>query len=110
MPYWSIIKYKPKEGCEDKFLKQAEQLENLLGDGERLDVWLKTTDGQVVQLICKETLEDILSHQDLGIDWLDRVDHLLEKDADGSRTAAYSGYEVDDLRRQFGVKLEFTAS
>ena len=64
---------------------------------------------QVLPIICKETLEDILAHQDLGIDWLDSVDHLLEKDADGSRTAAYSGYEVDDLRRQFGVKLEFTA-
>ena len=110
MPYWSIIKYKPKDGCEDQFLKQAEHLENLLGDEDRLDIWLKTTDGQVVQLICKETLEDILSHQDLGIDWLDSVDHLLEKDADGSRTAAYSGYEVDDLRRQYGVKLEFKAS
>ena len=36
MPYWSIIKYKPKDGCEDEFLKQAEHLENLLGDGERL--------------------------------------------------------------------------
>ena len=42
MPYWSIIKYKPKDGCEDEFLKQAEHLENLLGDGERLDIWLKT--------------------------------------------------------------------
>ncbi len=41
------------------------------------------------------------------MDWLDSVDHLLEKDEEGSRTAAYSGYEVDDLRREIGLKLEY---
>ena len=56
----------------------------------------------------KRQLDDILSTQDAGLDWLDSVDHLLEKDEEGSRTAAYSGYEVDDLRSERGVKLRFT--
>ena len=107
MPYWSVIKYNPKEGCEDEFLKQCQRIKSLDENDMHLSVFLKTTDGQVVQLICKETLEDILATQDIGLDWLDSVDHLLEKDDQGSRTAAYSGYEVDDLRSERGVKLEF---
>ena len=75
--YWSVIKYKPKKGCEDEFLENAERLENELGASERLSVWLKTTDGQVVQLICKSSLDAIIETQDIGLDWLDTVDHLL---------------------------------
>ena len=108
MPYWSVIKYNPKEGCEDEFLKQCHRIKSLDENDMHLSVFLKTTDGQVVQLICKQTLEEILATQDIGLDWLDSVDHLLEKDSQGSRTAAYSGYEVDDLRSERGVKLEFT--
>ena len=54
------------------------------------------------QLICKPSLDTIVGTQDIGLDWLDIVDHLLEKDEEGSRTAAYSGFEVDDLRRKIG--------
>ena len=108
MPYWSVIKYKPKDGCEDEFLKQAERLENQIANDTRLSVWLKTTDGQVVQLICKPSLDAILGTQDIGLDWLDCVDHLLEKDGKGGRTAAYSGYEVDDLRREIGPMLDYS--
>tara|TARA_B100000497_G_C7532167_1_gene322670 strand:+ start:155 stop:520 length:366 start_codon:yes stop_codon:yes gene_type:complete len=106
--YWSVIKYKPKKNCEDEFLKNAERLENELGESERLSVWLKTTDGQVVQLICKSSLDAIIETQDIGLDWLDSVDHLLEKDLEGSRTVAYSGFEVDTLTREFGLNLKFT--
>ena len=106
--YWSVIKYKPQKGCEDEFLENAERLEKELGASERLSVWLKTTDGQVVQLICKSSLDAIIETQDIGLDWLDSVDHLLEKDEEGSRTVAYSGFEVDTLRREFGLNLKFT--
>ena len=78
------------------------------GASERLSVWLKTTDGQVVQLICKSSLDAIIETQDVGLDWLDSVDHLLEKDEEGSRTVAYSGFEVETLRREFGLNLKFT--
>ena len=108
MPFWSVIKYKPKDGCEDEFLKRAERLENQIGNDTRLSVWLKTTDCQVVQLRCKPSLDAILGTQDIGLDWLDCVDHLLEKDVKSSRTAAYSGYEVDDLRREIGLKLDYS--
>ena len=108
MPYWSVIKYKPKEGCENEFLKECDRLKHLDENDIHLSVILQTTDGHVVQLICKKTLDDILSTQDAGLDWLDSVDHLLEKDEEGSRTAAYSGSEVDDLRSERGVKLRFT--
>lgn len=106
--YWSVIKYKPQKGCEDEFLENAERLEKELGASERLSVWLKTTDGHVVQLICKSSLDAIIETQDIGLDWLDTVDHLLEKDHEGSRTVAYSGFEIDTLRREFGLNLKFT--
>ena len=54
------------------------------------------------QLICKPSLGTILGTQDIGLDWLDIVDHLLERDEEGSSIAAYSGFEVDDLRRKIG--------
>ena len=108
MPYWSVIKYKSKDGCEDEFLKQAQRLENQIGNDTHLSVWLKTTDGQVVQLICKPSLDATLVTQGIGLDWLDCVDHLLEKDGKGNRTAAYSGYEVDDLRREIRLKLDYS--
>ena len=108
MSYWSVIKYKPQKGCEDEFLENAERLEKELGASQRLSVWLKTTDGHVVQLICKSSLDAIIETQDIGLDWLDTVDHLLEKDLEGSRTVAYSGFEIDTLRREFGLNLKFT--
>lgn len=40
MPCWSVIKFKPKDACEDEFLKQAESLENQIGIDARLSVWL----------------------------------------------------------------------
>ena len=89
-------------------MKECDRLKHLDENDIHLSVILQTTDGHVVQLICKKTLDDILSTQDAGLDWLDSVDHLLEKDEEGSRTAAYSGYEVDDLRSERGVKLRFT--
>jgi hypothetical protein len=45
--------------------------------------------------------------QDYGLDWLDSVDHLLEKDSEGSRTKAISAYEIDELRRIAGKDLFF---
>ena len=51
MPYWSVIKYKPKDGCEDEFLKQAEDFENQNSEGARLSVRLNTTEGLVVLLV-----------------------------------------------------------
>ena len=87
-----MIKYNPKDRCDDEFLRQEERLENQIGDDARLSFWLKTTDDQVVQLICKASLYAFLGTQDIGLDWLDSVDHLLEKDLEGSRTAAYSSY------------------
>ena len=61
-----------------------------------------------MQLICKSSMDAIIETQDVGLDWLDTVDHLLEKDNDGSRTVAYSGFEVNTLRREFGLNLKFT--
>ena len=56
----------------------------------------------------QSSLDAIIETQDVGLDWLDTVDHLLEKDNDGSRTVAYSGFEVNTLRREFGLNLKFT--
>ena len=76
MPYWSVIKYNPKDGCDDEFLKQAECLEKQIGDNECQSVWLKASGGQVVQLICKPSIDSILGTQDIGLEWRDSVDHF----------------------------------
>ena len=50
--------------------------------------------GQIVQIIRSPSIDDIIEGQIGGVAWLDSVDHLLEKDEDGSRTEAFSGIEI----------------
>ena len=51
--------------------------------------------GEIVQISRIPRIDAIVEGQIEGLDWLDSVDHLLEKDAEGSRTQAYSVIEID---------------
>ena len=51
--------------------------------------------GEIVQISRLPSIGSIVEGQIEGLKWLDTVDHLLEKDEEGSRTQAYSGLEMD---------------
>ena len=42
-------------------------------------------------MICPN-MDVLIEEQDEGLAWLDSVDHLLQKDANGSRTEAVTGF------------------
>ena len=108
MAVWSIVRYKPIEGCVDKFLKECHRLERNHPDGEnRFSIWTKTDEDEVIQIAARTGIDHLIDVQDYGLDWLDSVDHLLEKDSEGSRTKAISAYEIDELRRIAGKDLFF---
>lgn len=108
MAIWTMVKYRPIEGCVDDFLNGAKRLEDNHPDKDtRFSVWLKTEEDHVVQITVRKTIDQLINHQDYGLDWLDSVDHLLQKDGSGSRTESWSAYEVDELRRVAGLNTIF---
>lgn len=108
MAIWTMVKYRPIEGCVDDFLNGAKRLEDNHPDKDtRFSVWLKTEEDHVVQITVRKTIDQLIDHQDYGLDWLDSVDHLLQKDGSGSRTESWSAYEVDELRRVAGLNTIF---
>ena len=96
---WTIIKYKPKEGCEDKFVEGPKRLEQMIEKSkagqEFQNKFIKIDSGEYVQIVALPNLESLLDGQIEGLDWLDSVDHLLEYYEDGSRTEAFSGFVID---------------
>ena len=108
MAIWTMVKYRPIEGCVDDFLNGAKRLEDNHPDKDtRFSVWLKTEEDHVVQITVRKTIDQLIDNQDYGLDWLDSVDHLLQKDGSGSRTESWSAYEVDELRRVAGLNTMF---
>ena len=108
MAIWTIVKYRPIEGCVDEFLNCAKRLEDNHPDKDtRFSVWLKTEEDHVVQITVRKTIDQLIDNQDYGLNWLDSADHLLQKDCSGSRTESWSAYEVDELRRVAGLNTIF---
>ena len=56
--------------------------------------FIELSEEQIVQIIRSPSIDDIIKGQIGGVEWLDSVDHLLEKDEEGSRTEAFSGIEI----------------
>ena len=96
---WTIIKYKPKEGCEDKFVEGLKRLEQIIEKSkagqEFQNKFIKIDSGEYVQIIGLPNLESLLDGQIEGLDWLDSVDQLLDYYEDYSRTEAFSGFVID---------------
>ena len=108
MAIWTMVKYRPIEGCIDDFLNGAKRLEDNHPDKDtRFSVWLKTEEDHVVQITVRKTIDQLIDNQDYGLDWLDSVDHFLQKDGSGSRTESWSAYEVDELRRVASLNTIF---
>ncbi|XAT59820.1 hypothetical protein GN278_02690 [Rhodobacteraceae bacterium Araon29] len=93
---WSIIKYKPKAGCEDEFKENGlTRLAEIMNKPDIVWSLIELDTGEIVQISRLPSIDTIVEGQIEGLEWLDTVDHLLEKDAEGSRTQAYSGLEMD---------------
>ena len=99
---WTIIKYKPKEGCEDKFIEGLKRLEQMIEKSkagqEFQNKFIKIDSGEYVQIVGLPNLESLLDGQIEGLDWLDSVDHLLDYYEDDSRTEALSLIETAPIR------------
>ena len=95
---WTIIKYKPKEGCEDEFVEALKRLGDIMCANkpyEFLNDFIKLDTGEFAQIARMPNLDALLDGQVSGLTWLDSVDHLLEKYEDDSRTDAFSGFSLD---------------
>ena len=92
----SIIKYRPLEGCEDQFeeeLKKLTQINKASGFADKAIVkFTKLDDGSFIQIMICPNMDILIEEQDQGLAWLDSVDHLLQKDENGSRTEAVTGF------------------
>ena len=92
---WSVIKYKPKDGCSDAFKEALGRLADIMNKPDIVWSLIELDTGEIVQISRLPSIDTIVEGQIEGLEWLDTVDHLLEKDAEGSRTQAYSGLEMD---------------
>ena len=92
----SVIKYKPLQGCEDQFeekLQKLYQINKESGFADKATVkFTKLDDGSFIQIMICPTMDVLVEEQDEGLGWLDSVDYLLQKDEQGSRTEAVTGF------------------
>ena len=91
---WSVIKYKPKAGCADEFKEALERLSEIMNKPDITWSLIELDTGEIVQISRIPSIDAIVEGQIAGLEWLDSVDHLLEKDEEGSRTEAFSGIEI----------------
>ena len=96
---WSVIKYKPKEGCEDQFVKELKRLGRMMKENKPYDflnAFIRLESGEFVQIARMPNLDSLIDGQVQGLEWLDSVDHFLEKDEKESRTDSFSGFSVEE--------------
>ena len=94
---WSVIKYKPKEGCEDEFVQELKRLGVMMKENKPYDflnTFIRLETGEFVQIAKMPNLDALIDGQVQGLEWLDSVDHLLEKYENESRTESFSGFSV----------------
>ena len=95
---WSIIKYRPKEGCEEEFIEALSRLYSMMRNNKQYDYlndFIKIEDtGEYVQIARMPSIDALIDGQIVGLDWLDSIDHLLEKYPEESRTEAFSGIKI----------------
>ena len=82
-------------GCSDQFKKALERLADIMNKPDITWILIELDTGEIVQISRIPSIDAIVEGQIAGLEWLDSVDHLLEKDEEGSRTQAYSGLEMD---------------
>ena len=96
---WSVIKYKPKEGCEDEFVQELKRLGAMMKENKPYDflnTFIRLETGEFVQIARMPNLDALIDGQVQGLEWLDSVDHLLEKYENESRTESFSGFSIGE--------------
>ena len=94
---WSVIRYKPKDGCEEAFIKELKRLEKIMKETKSysfLNTFIRLETGEFVQIAKMPHLDALLDGQVAGLEWLDSVDHLLERYENDSRTDSFSGFVI----------------
>ena len=94
---WTVIKYKPKEGCEEDFIKELKRLEESMKKNKEysfLNTFIRLETGEFIQIAKMPNLDALLDGQVTGLEWLDSVDHLLDRYESDSRTEAFSGFVI----------------
>ena len=95
---WTIIKYKPKEGCEDEFVEALKRLGNIMRKNKAynyLNDFIRLDTGEFAQIARMPNLDALIDGQVNGLTWLDSVDHLLDRYENESRTEAFSGFAIE---------------
>ena len=71
---WSIIKYKPKAGCEDEFKKDGlTRLAEMMGKYSATWSLIELDTGEIVQINRNPSIEATLEGQIEGMEWLSDV-------------------------------------
>ena len=91
MEFWSVIKYKPKVGCEDEFIENFKPLKRLLAGRCKQAGYVHLPTGEVAEIVKLASMDQMMETQIDGLTWLDSVDHLLERYEKESRTNAFTG-------------------
>jgi hypothetical protein len=63
---WSIIKYKPKEGCEDEFVEALGRLGNMMSENkpyEFLNDFIRLDTGVFAQIVRMPNLDALIDRQ-----------------------------------------------
>ena len=94
MKFWSVIKYKPKEGCEAEFGDGLKRLKEMF-EGKRVQNFIQLGSGEFVEIVCYDSMDIMLELQVEGLTWLYSVDRLLERYEEENRTDAFTGNELD---------------
>ena len=78
---WAVIKFKPKEGCDDEFRDCLKGMKKIIKENypNSLSRIIKIDSGEYVHIIQYDTIDSIVDSQIDGLTWLDSVSHLLDK-------------------------------
>ena len=89
---WAVIKYMPKEGCEDEFIEALKRLDMSHVMSNR---YVTAYSGEILHIVQSRGIEEIIAGQHRGLTWLDSVSHLIVYYGE-SRTDAITGIVISD--------------
>ena len=89
----SVVEYTVRPGCAEEFIA-AHDAPGGISPGVNFQRLIQVTDTRFIGISEMNDIDIAVNKEGLGIDWLDRHEHLLEKYENGSRTDACSGIVV----------------
>ena len=83
----AVVKFKVKKGFDEAFIKAVEEYPSDYIAFERM---ISIGDREYISVTEYASIDDIVANEEIGQNWLDSIDHMLER-FDDSRTEAVSG-------------------